>query len=291
MLETVHHEWDPEFGNPSLSGFPATSGAGSAMVASAAKCLVYLFSEETMIRFRKFLPIVAVLVGAGMFAAPTQAYADFELRYSTNGGSTFTTVIDNGVGDLNSNTGNILVNVDGLNITGHGTAASNVQSTLVDLGVSGNYSAGAALDLIVQVWLNPTLTAPPPQTLTYQFTGSVLPTGSGSIAETTWINNNSTPFDTATGNVLKVGPLPPTSPAAQTAQFSATSPYSITVGTEVTIAAGAGLVSISSDNNNQITAAPAPAGLLLMLSGAPILGLACFLRRKFGRKDQQPSMV
>jgi len=44
-METIHQEWDPEFGSHCC--IHATAGTGSAMVASTVECMLYFFSEET----------------------------------------------------------------------------------------------------------------------------------------------------------------------------------------------------------------------------------------------------
>jgi hypothetical protein len=234
-----------------------------------------------MIRFRNILAIVAAgLVGAAILGAPTRARADFELRYSVNGGP-FTTLTTAG--------GFLTTTIDGFTISATASGNSSTSVTTMDLGVSGAYPAGPALTLVVQAWLNPVVTAPAPQNLRFAFTGSIFSFGTaGTITDETWVTQNSTPFDNTTGLLADTGPHSPTT-IGSAGPFNGTVPYSLELGTTINIAAGSGIQSISSDSNAEIVPAPAPASLLLLCTGAPILGLAWLRRRKAEAKA--PSLV
>jgi hypothetical protein len=222
-----------------------------------------------MNRFRKYLPhFAAALVGVAILGAPTQARADFELRYSVNGGAfqTFTTS-----GGFLSET------VDGLTIQATATGSSTSSLTKMDLSVSG--ASTGALTLVVQSWLSPAITVPAPQTATYAFTGSILPGGAGSISDQLWVNSSSVTAFGMAGDLAHVGPVSPS--VMSSVGFSGASPYSITLGSTIVTTSSA---SISSDNNLSISS-PAPPGLILLLSGSPIFGLA-WRRRVKASKTQ-----
>jgi hypothetical protein len=225
-----------------------------------------------MIRLRNFLPIVALLAGATIFGAPTRAHAAFMLEYSVNGGA-FVVVTQTPTF--------ISTQVDGLTIQATASNSESVPITTIDLGVSGT-SSPALNDLLVRAWLSDIPTTPPPQTLTFSFTGSVLPTGT--LTEHTWVqSDNVTPFSLS-GNLANTGSL--AVPAGGSISFNGTVPYATTL--ESHFSGLSGTNSLSSDNNDSITAAnvPAPAGIVLVLSGMPMLGLGAWLRRRKARLTQ-----
>jgi uncharacterized repeat protein (TIGR01451 family) len=118
------------------------------------------------------------------------------LRYSTDGGVTFSApVSDGGTGTVSATISGtdllIGANANGLNTPGLG---------VLNLSVGGNAPA-APLDLIVQASETGLTAAPPPQTLTYAFSGSILPSG-GSAAEETWVDNNNVAFETTGGGIV-----------------------------------------------------------------------------------------
>jgi hypothetical protein len=217
-----------------------------------------------MIRFRNFLPLAALLVGAVVLGAPTRAHADFALEYSVNGGAF--TVVNNG-------TGFDSVTVDGLTIQATGSASVSTGLSLIDLSVSGNYTGNATLNLVVEASLTGITTAPPPQVLVYKQTGSLLPATGGSITEETWVNQTSTLFDTTTGLLAVTGANTPNSSGSIT--FSGTVPYAATAKNTINITSPGPLgESISSDNNNSITPTPEPTTGALFLTALPLLGLS-----------------
>ena len=234
-------------------------------------------------RFRNLLPLVAMaLVAVAILGAPTQARADFEIRFSTDGGATFSTpVSDNGPGDNNSTVGVISVNIDGLSITATTSGGTSATFSNIDLQVQ-QIGAGtsAAGNVVVQASLDGLLTVPSPQTLTNRFTDNTLPANGDVATGETWIANGSGNFVTSGGSlVLNTGTVNP-SPTPTDYSFSASTPYTITTQVHTVFIAGADL---QLDNNNQITGAPAPAGLLLALTGLPVLSIWTWLRRRQNR--------
>src|SRR5947209_8661845 len=118
---------------------PGTGNAGSAMVAGAAKCTLYFFSEEHMIRSRVFAPLLGTLVGAAVLGAPTLARADFELRITDV--TTATVVVFKSNTNFVSTGGLITVgnaDVDASGFAGNGTTSAFLHlhvATLSDAGV------------------------------------------------------------------------------------------------------------------------------------------------------------
>jgi len=233
-------------------------------------------------RIRNYLPLVAVLVGAAVLGAPSQARAGFVIRYSTDGGATFSSPIsDNAFGDNNLNVGVISINVDGLSITattsgGTSTALSSIDLQVQQIGLVTTSSG----DVIVQASLDGLLTVPAPQTLINRFTDNTLPVNGDVATGETWIANGPGNFVTSGGSlVLNTGTVNP-SPIPTNYGFSASSPYTITTQVHTVFNAG---VALQIDNNNLITGAPAPAGLLLALTGLPVLSIGTWLRRRQSR--------
>ena len=66
-----------------------------------------------MQRFTRIKMLGAVLLGITVLGPPSPTQAAFELRYSTNGGVSYTTVTDNGGGDLDHMLGGIQVKSNG----------------------------------------------------------------------------------------------------------------------------------------------------------------------------------
>jgi len=220
-----------------------------------------------------FLPLVA----AALIATASSAEATFQLRYSTTGiGGPFTTVTDNGAGDLDTVTPNkIVVNIGGVSIGATSTSSISPTLTTLDLAVSG--ITGASTNIAVQASIDGITTAPPPQVLTYKYTSSTLPVGATEQMRT-FIDKNNVLF--GSGNLAAdTGVL--SIPQNNTLGFSAGTPYSMTA--QVTMS-GSGTFSLSLDNNNAITpsAVPAPAGLVLALVAMPFLAVGVWLRRRPG---------
>jgi hypothetical protein len=269
------------------------------MVASAAKCILYFFSEEPMFRFRKFLPIVAALIGAAILGAPTRAHADFELRVSTTGSSgTFTTYfsIDGGASWWTgaNNTGTDVgaaINADAMSITATSTDFLSVGKSTMDLGVHGT-DTNKAYNLVVQSTVTSVPTAPPPQTLSWDFTSSSQLAGMTEAAHS-WVDQSNQDFGGAPGGpagsnvVANSGTL--TAPAVGSTTFSATTPpgYSWTLQyTLVGTPNDGGGDQISTDDSQKIVNGPVPAGLLLALTGMPVLGLGAWVRRRRIRTEK-----
>jgi len=238
--------------------------------------------------FRKYLPYVAAaLIGAATLAAPSQARAAFQIRFSTDGGATFSSGVSDGdVLDTNSNAGTIAINVDGFLITAVASGGTSSALSVIDLQIQqiglGPATGGT---VVVQASMDGLITVPAPQTLINRFTDNTLPVGGvpagGDVATgETFVASGSGLFVTSGGSlVLDTGSVNP-SPVATNYVFNSGTPYAITTQITSTFAAGA---SLQVDNNNRITGAPAPGGLLLAFTGLPVLSVGTWLRRRRNR--------
>jgi len=234
-----------------------------------------------MSRFRKYLPgLVAALVGVAMLGVPNQARATFQLRYSTTGqgGLAAATIItDGGAGDIDglANGSITTATITGLTIHASSTSFISTGLSTLDLQVSGT-ADGNPLNLVVQASINGITTAPSPQILTHTYGGSILPPG-GTTTSDTWVSQLNTTFTTSP-SVAHSGPMNLNGPT-DVMNFSATVPYSMT--TQISVTGSPILGSqLSLDSNNSITPTPAPAGLVLALTGMPVLGVGAWVRRR-----------
>lgn len=228
---------------------------------------------------RKFLLLGAVLMGIAMAGLAPPARANFALRYSTDGGGTWTTGVVNMP----------VLFVGGGTIAVTSTSNGPLGSSL-DLLVSGVQVANG--DLRIQASLDGLLTMPPPETLTYHYTGGNLIVNNGqnpsmtinTFTGETWIDQSNQLFGGATGGpagaIVIADTLAQSIPAGPTSTgFSGSSPYSITTELHLNLTVSNASDSLSADLNNTISAAPAPAGVVLVASSVPFLGLVWRRRR------------
>jgi hypothetical protein len=219
---------------------------------------------------RKFYLGLAVAVT--LFAAPSLAHADLELRYSINGGA-FVTI------GTTAPPGQVSGSVDGLLITATLTGVLGTGTSSLDLGVDGTL-ASAITSLNVEGTVTNVPTTPPPQTLTWSFSSSSDPAATETAQGFVDAANN--PYGGATGGppgtiVATTGVLH--APASGSTTFSSTPPYSWTE--QYNLGATAAGVTISTDNNEHITASPEPS--TLAIAGLGALGLIGYgIRRRRG---------
>lgn len=224
---------------------------------------------------RKFFVAAAVAV-AFLCGTTTSAEATFQLRYSTNGGATFTTITDNLAGDTDGVSGSIAVaTFAGISIHASSTAGTSSTLSTLDLAVSGTPTAGS-INLVVQASISGLITAPPPQLLSWRMTSASFITGTAVETERVWVDADG--LNTfGTGSILAdSGNRTP--PSFSGTSFSGATPYTMTNEYRISGTVSAG-DSLSIDNNDRITS-PAPAGLVLALTGVPVLGLGAWLRRR-----------
>jgi hypothetical protein len=222
-----------------------------------------------MIRFRNFLPVVALLAGAALLAMPTAARADFELRYSLNGGSFQT------IGTTSNNPGSVSGSIDGINVTGTTSDNLTTGKSLLDLSIAG-ITNQAITSLVLEASVTSVPTTPSPQTLSYNFTSS----GTSPIGEA-WIDQSNQLYGGATGGPGGTNIVADTgahsAPSSGAVVFSATPPYSFTE--QFTLGALGSGTALSADFLGTVSV-PAPAGLVLAIAGMPVLGLGAWLRRR-----------
>ncbi|HLW64992.1 MAG TPA: hypothetical protein VKS79_06685 [Gemmataceae bacterium] len=233
-----------------------------------------------MIRFFKSLSLaVAAWIVATMAWTPSVARADFELRYSTDGGATFTTTTSSG--------GPLSLTVDGLNIAAVSTSSSSTAFSAIDLALSGMPPSGP-VNVIIEATRTSLLTAPQPFTLRYTFGEAFGPPGG--ISSQIWIDQSNQDFGGATGGpggtniVADTGPH--TAVSSGSLQFNAVPPYSATLETNISFTSN-GTNVLSQDSGFTITPTPAPPSFVLLASTAPVgLGLFWLRRRRTGKSKR-----
>jgi hypothetical protein len=222
---------------------------------------------------RVFLRVGAVLFVVGLLFRPSPTQAGFQLRVSTDGGSTFGAPVDDG------GTGNITVALGALTLSAQASNFISPSLSSLNLNVTG-VAAAATYNLVVDASMTNVTTAPAPQTLGFNFSGSVIPANLTATGHS-WVSSTNTLFNLA-GDLVNTANEP--LPTSGTALFSGTVPYSVTERVSLTGTTAVN-VSVSLANHDAITPVPAPASLILALSGAPALGLAWLRRRKAVTKN------
>jgi hypothetical protein len=240
-----------------------------------------------MFRFRNFLPFAAVLVGAAVLGAPSQAHADFLMRISDGVAADTLLIRDNTAAGV-ATTGGTTTNADG-------------NATLGVIVFSGSIGEWA---IVVNTGMSTPVLTPPghmdlnfvatklagsaAQNLTIEitdqgFTSSPLPmlasmggTLSGSVSKVvfeTGFSNSNTPFTGAqTSQTFTISPF-----AGSAAMLvSGSTPYSLTERVIITGGEGAGTTSA----DGELTVVPAPATLALALAGMPLVGFGAWVRRR-----------
>jgi len=262
-----------------------------------------------MSSYVKKLSLLAAVAVALVCAAPAQAA--LTVRISTDGGATFTQFVDNGTGtdpvandgflhgELNS--GGVHYALDVTSNRPSGASFSQIEQVQIAANNSG--AAIAPVALVVQVSDNGfTRPATGPATLSSSVSGTV---GAG-VSTGAALNVSTFQSFVDYGNNVFGGLAtnPPVVPGATdttglqafivpttttTANFGdtrtklttvASTPFSLSNEfrfTGLSLAAGA---SIHLTGTTNLSAVPAPAGVVLALTGAPLLGLGHWLRRR-----------
>jgi hypothetical protein len=259
-------------------GIPATGGAGSAMVASAAECMLYFFSEETMIRFRRFLPLAAILVGAAFLGAPTSTQAAFTLRLQS--GVADITVTDGGAGDVDGTVNGVItfagavgqVNIANINVATSNSASATVPAILSITNTEITSNTAAAITITVQ---DTGFTAPAPGAalMVSQLSNTQTPLSSATITFQSFLNGSPGTLITETS----------TSGFVMAPDFKSigTSPYTLKNVTTIDITSVGGATILTTGQTSvEPSVVPAPAGVVLALAGVPCLGFGCWLRRR-----------
>jgi len=228
----------------------------------------------------KFL-FVAILAGIAFAGVAAPARAGFELEYSVNGG-TFVVIPGTGSGTIGSPYSAVAV-VGNLTIVATGGGTTTQPSSSMNLSVGGTESALTTITIYVS--MTGTQTSPPPEALVSSMgagilTGSLLQTPGATITESDYLAQSNTFFDLS--NPV-VGPQ--TIPSATTINNSAlvtlTAPYSWTLGMVLNNSANNySTNNMSNTNTATLSTVPAPAGLVLLACGAPVLVGGTWWRRR-----------
>lgn len=247
-----------------------------------------------MIR-RKFLALSAAIAATvAMLGIASPAKADFVVRYSVDNGGTWTILpVSIGVNPQVGGPGTVsYLNVAG-SITGTGlsiiaTAFANSSGvfTEIDLGVTGNVSGNrtGANAILIQATINNIATVAP-ALASYSMSNT---TGNPTVVQQSWAGgNNVNPLVNGSGasfaGSATSGPFTLAPGQGTMGSFlvpGTANPYAATVQTTLNQNYGPNGTGLSLDNHLQITPVPAPAGLVLALSGVPVAGLAWLRRRK-----------
>jgi hypothetical protein len=242
-----------------------------------------------MIRFAKFLPILAVLAGVVILGAPRPAHAYIEIDYAIDGGAKQfgASSTTSAVTWSNSSVGgdfNVLFTIGTTNTPG-GTQALVTQS---NNAVSTLYSSGTHT---LKVYVSSTgFTAPSIPSEILGTASSI--TENGGHTDVTFksvVDQNNTLF----GGVAGVGAGDNTTSnsvtysangqaGGGTSTFTpftlSSTPYALTNEGDYKMDAGTSLTVVS--GNTTVSPVPAPAGIVLALTGLPCLGIAGWLRRR-----------
>lgn len=256
-----------------------------------------------MIRFRKFLALMAIpLIGAAILGAPTQARAQWSVEViisgASSGNGTFAATVAGGGYSYGTTTGSTPFYVTGTLLE------SDILGALITVGNNAQIevtttSGGGTIQILAtyQGFMVPNSTT---VRLSSSTTSSTL--GSDNVGTMTVGANyygvlsstnalytlptgsNNTPLMTGSGSISGVGNTGtlPLNPATATAVVSSAAPFSLTSDLTYTITASGDINgdTVGESISTAASAIPAPAGLILALTGLPCLGLGRWLRRR-----------
>jgi len=235
---------------------------------------------------RKFLfaAAAAVVTLFGLTPSAKAAFLNYQIRYSTDGITWSTGVSDGDALDTNSTAGVIAITANGFKITASTTGDTTTSISALDISVrSIGLGPTAGGTLFVQASADGLLTSPPPLVLTDKFTDSTQLPNSNVLAQTFVSSNSPGLFNTATGIVLNTNPLGVSQTVTNVFALNVSPQYAITDQVSFTYQANPLGVTLGLDLTTRIVSAPAPAGLVLALTGLPVLGLGRWLRRSRAR--------
>jgi len=269
----------------------------------------YFFSEETapMIRFRKYLLLTAALIAAVTLGAPSQARAGYSVRVYDDG------VLQGGITVVPLGGNNLIYGGTTTNFSiTNGSGLSNNPGTQggsnLDLSNSSqiNTTFGAAggthtirIELSQDGWLSPTgtplmlsssaggsfayLAGTNPlstQSVSATYQGFLAPNTNTLFAQPV---SGATPIQTATASRTSVGTssLVFSPGTAINPSVPGGTPFVLTDVIEFTftLSAGSGQTS-ATVSGSTVASVPVPAGVILALTGFPVLGAGAWLRRR-----------
>jgi hypothetical protein len=244
-----------------------------------------------MVRFRLSF-LAAALVAAAFLAAPPGARASAIIVdvYIMDGGKK-SGVLAEYTGSASAGTGSAnplpTFTFGGTTFTSVGiTATSNqpgssTNGNLAQVDVSSATSTGTG-KLIIDVQETAAFTSPGSSGQNMILTSKIADssqssTGNATVTFQSWANNTGTAFTGTTGNLQTFDPNTGVNAAPNTVSTIFTRGSGYYLSNELTIAAGNDVTSVS--GSTRVTA-PAPAGLVLALTGMPLLGLGGWLRHR-----------
>jgi len=235
---------------------------------------------------RKFFVAAAIAI-TFLGSSVSSADASFRIRASNNGGATyFLDVTDNGAGDILNTTDGVILAVG---VSAGATINVNTGSTKPAIGSAS--SPAQALNFSVSQ-----LAGGLAQTITIEVTdtgytplagnlsasiGGTLTTGKSTVLDDAYASSTNGEFSTTSATHIALGTFsgPPNFSGSGILPQPASAPYSLTQRITITLAAG-GSSGYDTSGNASLSAVPAPAGLVLALTGMPVLGIGAWVRRR-----------
>jgi hypothetical protein len=247
----------------------------------------YLGGIQSMKRFH--LSLVAALIGASLLGVPSRARAEFQLQFflgATNEG----TIKDNNSPDDNSAVGTIhltSIAIKDIHNTTQYTITLTAQTTNGSGGGLGTFAV-PKMDLNFTVTQN--VASADPLKIMASFTGyTAIPASLGmSFAnaapasmtyQTAWSNMGMFMLTNPSSSISPGGSTTLSVPSSASTQYSLE--QVVTISSASLGSTDSGEATLGFTVSSQGTSAtPAPAGLVLALSGMPVLGLGQWLRRR-----------
>jgi hypothetical protein len=241
-----------------------------------------------MFKFHHKLALAAFLVAAGLLGITKPAAAGIEIDYSIDGGARTFGNSSAGSSVTYSNTSlgglfNVTFSIGSTNTPGTGTLATETQGNNL---VSTLYTTGSHT---LHIYVSSTdFTSPqsPPPTILGNTSSITELAGATDVTFTSYASTSNTLFATSGGVTSSTGysysvtgqqssggaGFSSTFFSPDGAKYSLTNigDYRLAAGTDITIVGG----------NTKVTPTPVPAGMVLALSGLPVLGLGYWFRRR-----------
>lgn len=234
---------------------------------------------------RKFF-VAAALAVVAMFGTGTSADAAFKVRISTDSGTTFTEVTDGGSGDMAAPTGAITFLYSDSTVTfsvlvgqSKPLFGNTPHLSAMDIAVVGTFltSGTVIVDITDTDFTSPT--SPAGYGALVAAIGSSAPSGTtfdGYLQGGPGGNQEYGGLDSLTGTIIQATGASAPGNLVVKKEGTALSPYSLTARTTFSGGPGSGF----SIDNTLTFAVPAPAGLLLVLTAAPMFGAGAWMRRR-----------
>jgi len=236
-----------------------------------------------MIRLRNLLPLATIVAGLAALAMPSSAKAAFQLKLQEDGGAvtTITNPVSAGPASFSGVFGDFLIGISFGNSNSPGGPNGVVnQSTISITNLSG---ATHTLHVSASAQDFTTPNSPPPLTLLDTVSGSLI-AGTLTGDWQGYADSTNALFGTGfAGQLLTFSANTLSTSFSEDGSVTGFSPngatYSISVFGNLTLAGGTS-VTLAGGNAQTLAAVPAPAGLILALTGLPVFGAAGWMRRR-----------